>query len=1063
MLRWLPSYGSRRLRAPAPVRPRGRGAVRVLACAGALFVGGGGAAAAQGGGEAGAGGGGRIGPAAADAGEVPPLFGELRFRSIGPAVTGGRIDDIEAVPAHPATVYVAAATGGLWRTTNGGTTWAPVLDRAAVGVFGDVALAPSDPRVVWAGTGEQNNRQSTSWGAGVYRSTDGGDTWRFLGLEATHHIGRIGVDPADPDVAYVAAQGDLWAPSPERGVYRTTDGGRTWRKVLYVDTLTGATDVVVDPTDGRTVYAATYQRLRRAWGFNGGGPGGGIWKTTDGGEHWTRLTNGLPAGPLGRIGLAISAQRPGVVVARVEHASEGGVYRSEDGGASWTRVSRTNPRPSYYGGIWIDPTDAHRVYLLSTDAYVSDDGGRTFRTLPTAPTYDVGVHSDHHALWIDPAAADHLYLGGDGGLYESRDRGRTWRKINNFAIGQIYSVGTDGEDPYNVYVGLQDNHSWMGPSATRRWSGILNEDWKEIGFGDGMYQSPDPTSPRYVYSNSQDGGYTRVDATTGDILDIAPRAPAGEPGYRWDWDSPSLVDRFDPKTVYVGGNRLFTSHDRGLTWSRTPDLTQRIDRDTLSLMGVRGSAPMLSKNDGTESYGEITTIAQSPVRRGVLWVGTDDGNVQVSRDGGATWSEVSRNLPRAAIAGGVSTYIARITASATAPGAAWVAVDGHRHGDFHPYLFRTTDFGRTWTPRVRGLAEDGTVNDVVEDPDAPGLLFAGTERALYVSADTAAHWRRFGANLPPTIYEDLLIEPRSGDLVVATHGRSVFILDDASPLAEWSPDVATERAHLFSIRPATIFNYWKNTSYQGQAAYAGENPAFGALLTYYLGEAAPGARITVRDARGDVVRTMKVAGDAGVIHRVAWDLRRGVPIEQPPEPRSQALPAPAHPLGLRGPFVSPGRYQVTLEASGVRSTQSVVVRPDPLMPMLTQEDYAARERWSVGLLDLMKRVVDASVRTAALRAKLTALRDSLATGGAPPAAITTRLDSVTVLEDRLGVGSRFRGLSGEIVSLYTGVNGAAVQAGSLYPPTPWMVKRASELEEGVERVLGELEREEGRR
>ncbi len=991
---------------------------------------------------------------------VPPLLSELRLRSIGPAVTGGRIDDVEAVPGHPATVYVATATGGLWKTTNGGVTWRPLFDAQPVSTFGDVALAPSDANVVWVGTGEQNNRQSTSWGDGVYRSSDGGKTWTHAGLEGTRHIGRIVVDPNDPEVAFVAALGNLWKPSAERGVYRTRDGGRTWTKVLYVDTLTGAVDLAIDPRDGRTVYAATYQRLRRTWGYNGGGPGSGIWKTTDGGEHWTRLSNGLPEDPLGRIGLAISAQEPRVLVARIEHATRSGVYRSEDGGETWTRASELNPRPSYYGGIWIDPTDAQRIYVLSTDAYMSEDGGRSFHELPTAPTYDVGVHSDHHALWIDPGNSEHLFLAGDGGLYESWDRGATYRKLNNFAIAQIYSVGADDEDPYNVYIGLQDNHSWMGPSATRRWAGIINDDWKEIGFGDGMYQVVDPTSNRYVYSNSQDGSYTRVDARTGDILDIAPRAPDGGPGYRFEWTSPSMVDRFDAATVYVAGNRLFISHDRGGSWQPTEDLTKQIDRDTLTLMGVRGSQPMLSKNDGTESYGEITTMDQSPVERGVLWVGTDDGNIQLSRDGGRTWNEVGRNIPRAGTRLTRTTYISRVTASAAAPGVAYAALDAHRDGDFRPYVFRTTDFGRTWTSIAAGLPDDGSVNEIVEHPDNPALLFTGTEHALFVSLDTGAHWQRLGANLPTTLYDDLLIHPSANDLIVATHGRSVWILDDVAPLAEWTGDVATEKAHLFSIRPATLFQYWKNTSYRGQADWAGENPAYGAIVSYYLAEPAGQAKLVIRDTAGTVVRTLEAAGEAGIIHRVAWDLRHDLPFDMPAQEASAALPRPAQPLELRGPLVSPGTYRVTLEANGLTRTQTVEVRPDPLMPMLEASDYAARERFNVELLALMQKVDAALQRTSGLRTRLQALRDSLATRGAPPADVTTRLDSVTVLEDRLGAQARSRGLRGQILRLYGDLNGAAVQQGSLYPPTPQMLERKRTMEQSLERVMRDIERAE---
>jgi photosystem II stability/assembly factor-like uncharacterized protein len=989
---------------------------------------------------------------------VPPLYGELTLRSIGPAVTGGRIDDVEAVPGHPATVYVATATGGLWKSDNDATTWTPIFDQEPVSTFGVVALAPSNPDVIWAGTGEQNNRQSTSWGDGVYRSTDGGRTWTHLGLEGTLHIGRIVVDPRDADVAYVAAQGDLWAASPDRGVFKTTDGGRSWKKVLYVDTLTGATDLALDPQHPDVVYAATYQRLRRAWGFNGGGPGSGLWKSTDAGATWTRLTGGLPKGPMGRIGLTMSAQNPAILEARIEHATEGGIYRTEDGGRSWEHVNSLNPRPAYYGAITIDPTDASRVYVISEDAYVSEDGGRHFREIPTRPSYDVGVHSDHHAMWIDPANSEHFFLAGDGGLYETWDRGRTFTRHNNIPIAQLYALGVDGNTPYNIYMGLQDDHSWMGPSATRRWIGIINDDWKQIGFGDGTYQQPDPTNDRYVYSTADGGGWTRVDTHTGDILQIRPEAPAGEPPYRWDWDSPGLISPHDPRTIYLGANRLLISHDRGLTWQRTPDLTKHIDRDTLRLMGVTGSQPMLSKNDGTSSYGEITSIAESPVDANVLWVGTDDGNIQVSRDAGKTWTEVSRNVPRSAIAGGRTGYISRVTASHTGPGVAYVAVDDHRDGDFAPYVFKTSDFGAHWTALTGGLAPEGTVNDVIEHPSNPALLFLGTEHTLYVSINGGALWQRFGANLPTTLYEDLLIEPRSNDLVVGTHGRSVWILDDVAPLVEWSSDIATQRAHVFSIRPATLFQYRKTTSYRGHAAYAGSNPPFGAVISYYLAQAADSVSLVIRDATGATVRTLEAPGSAGVIHRIAWDLRHGLPFPEPEQPPSRALPVPPHPLGLRGPLVAPGTYTVSLEADGATAHASVLVQPDPDMPMLSDSDYAAREAFSMRLLNLMAETRSAVRRATELESALQMRRDSLTHAGRKaPRDLAADLDSVGAVLRDLGAPGRFGGLSGRVSALYGGINGSGAEQGSLYPPTPVAREEADRLEKQLTDALARLD------
>jgi len=966
------------------------------------------------------------------------LLRGLRFREIGPAVTGGRIHDVEALPNDPSTIYVATASGGLWKTINNGTTWTPIFDDQPVSTFGDVAIAPSNPNIVWAGTGEQNNRQSTSWGNGVYRSTDAGKTWTHLGLVETRHIGKVIVHPTNPDVAYVAALGNLWKPNPERGVFKTTDGGRTWAKVLYVDTLTGTVDLVMDPADPNTLYAATYQRLRRAWGFNGGGPGSGIHKSTDGGQTWRRLSSGLPAGDLGRIGLAIAASNPRVLNATVEHREQGGTYRSTDGGETWRRVNNLNPRPMYYSEIFIDPRDENRVYMLGTQSYVSEDGGATFRQLPTAPTYDVGVHADHHALWIDPNNTEHFLLGGDGGLYETWDRGATYDKIANLPIAQFYDIGLDMRDPYYVYGGLQDNHSWLGPTATRHWEGIFNDDWRQIGFGDGMYHQPDPTSHRYVYSNSNDGNFTRVDAETGDILDITPAPLPGEPAYRWEWNSPTLVSRHDPNVVYAGGNRLFISRDRGVSWERTEDLSRRIDRDTLRLMGVRGADITLSRHDGESSFSAISTIAESPLDRAVLWVGTDDGNVQVSRDAGKTWAEVSRNI-RGAPDG---AFVSRVVASRGAPGAAYVTFDAHRDGDFAPYVFRTEDFGRSWTPRMGGLPS-GSVNVIAEHKGNPRLLFLGTEHALYASNDAGASWVRFMPTLPTTLYDDIEIHPRDDDLVLGTHGRSIWILDHVTPLAEWSATVAAAPAHLFSIRPAVIFQYWKDTSYRAQGAYAGENPPFGAILDYYLSKAAQRATITVADASGRPVRRLEVARSPGVIHRVTWDLRH----EPPPslggggtEQASQALPRLAQPVGPRGPYVSPGTYTVTLEADGARSSQQVVVKGDPMMP-ITDAQYREREAFLVSVLELQRRVVELAER-AGVRGG----------GGFGPQPAPAPGDTLAALRNR--IGGVWRGLN----ALGSEMNGSGVRPGSLYPPTETQKRRKAELEEELSAVTAAWER-----
>jgi photosystem II stability/assembly factor-like uncharacterized protein len=940
----------------------------------------------------------------------------LQPRLIGPAVTGGRVHDIEAVPSNPSIVFVASASGGLWKSTNRGIDWKNVFADMPVSTFGDVAIAPSNPEVIYAGTGEQNNRQSSSWGNGVYRSDDGGETWRHLGLDETRHIGKVEVHPLNPDVVYVAALGNLWAPSTERGVFRSTDGGATWEKVLYIDEYTGAVDMVMDPSNPEILYAATYQRLRRTWGFNGGGPGSGIYKTTDGGDSWRELTNGIPEGDKGRIGLAISASDPNVLNALIEHADNAaqGTYRSQDGGETWERVNPLNGRPMYYSEIFIDPNDPDVVYELATTSYKSRDGGRTFQEIAVRPTYDVGVHADHHALWIDPNDSEHLFLGGDAGLHESYDGGVTFRKINNFPIAQFYAIGVDNRDPYWVYGGLQDNHSFMGPSQTRRWIGIVNDDWKQVGYGDGMYWQADPTSPRYTYGSSNDGTYFRLDAITGDMLDISPEPPVGEEEYRFDWTSPSLLSQHDPATFYVGGNRLFISHDRGESWTRTRDLSKGVDRDTVPLMGVMGGDITISPNDGTGSYGEAVVIGESPLDPQILWVGMDDGNLQVSRDGGATWTEVSGNVPALPY----GTYVSRITPSATAPGTAYAAFDGHRDGDFSPYLYRTRDFGASWESIVNGLPT-GSVNEIIEHPDNPNLLFVGTEHHLFASTDAGVTWARF-MNMPTTHYDDLLIHAREKDLVIATHGQSIWILDDTRPLAEWNADVAAASVHLFSVRKATIFSYWKDTSYRAQAEFAGENPVDGAIISYKLGPGGGDAVLRVTRRSGEVVREYDVPSEPG-LHRVNWDLRHPASPDAGPERWEGFAGEEYHRnMGNRGHFVSPGTYTLTLEARGTTAATTVEVRGDPEMP-LTQAQYQEREAFLSGIQELLQEFTDV-----------------LGAGGFGRGSRNADAPQ----EERLLQQHR-RNVQG----VYSSLNGGGVRQGSLYPPTETqkeMVKAARE-------------------
>jgi photosystem II stability/assembly factor-like uncharacterized protein len=932
------------------------------------------------------------GASAAPPSPAPPAASDtalegLQFRNIGPALMGGRIDDFAVQEDDPSVFYVATASGGLWKTTNHGTTFDPIFDDQSVSSIGDVTLAPSDPSILYVGTGEPNNRQSSSWGNGVYRSLDGGATWTHLGLTETHHIGRVVVSPRDPDVAYVAALGRLWGASKERGLYKTTDGGRTWTQSKAIDDDTGFVDVALDPLSPHILYAASYQRRRTPHGYNGGGPGSGLWKSGDAGATWKKLTSGLPRdGDIGRIGIAVYRRDPRIVYALVEHAKEGGIYRSDDRGETWKKQSDTNPRPSYYSKVHIDPNNDQRVWVLGAPLYYSEDGGRTFKT-------DRGqkIHGDYHAFWIDPRDSDHMLVGTDGGIHLTHDRGQTWDFVNTVALAQFYEVHFDMRQPYWVCGGLQDNGSWCGPSRTFFQQGIGNEDWYRVGGGDGFYTVVDPSDHNIVYVESQDGNVQRFDMRTSERRLIRPEPSDPQERYRFNWNSPILISPHDPATIYYGGNRLFGSKDRGDSWTlATPDLTHGAERDSLTIFG-KAAKDMLSRNDGVVHWGTITTLAESPLKAGVLWAGTDDGRLQVTKDGGATWSDVSPRVP------GVpkGTYVSRVEASRSGEGAAYVSFDGHRGNDFKPYVFRTEDYGQTWSAIASNLPVGGVVNVVRELPADANVLLAGTEHGLWVSTDRGGRWRRVRAKLPTVPVDDIRIHPRDQDLIVGTHGRGVFILDDATSVLKLDEGKDAD-LHLYAARTAVQYRIYGHKGNTGHKTFLAPNPPEGALLTYRL-KAKPGekdeVKVVIKDAAGEVVRELKGSKDMG-LNRVNWDLRHEPPVKPEPGAGGGGFFGPP-----RGPLVPPGAYTVTVSTGAFSANRPLTVQEDPRITIAE----ADRREWYEAARTAAKQWTraDALNKTLeSLQKQATALQDSWKKEDAtkPPEAVTA---AVKALADKV--------------------------------------------------------------
>jgi len=866
---------------------------------------------------------------------VPPeMLAGLQWRSIGPAATGGRIADlaVNQAPGQPTTLYVGTTTGGVFKSVNDGVSFAPVFDRAGGTMsIGAVAIAPSDPKVVWVGTGEADNRQSSSWGDGVYKSVNGGLSWTKMGLEETRHIGKIVVDPADPNVVWVAAVGHLWGSNAERGVFKTTDGGASWKKILYKDENTGAIDLAMDPRDPNVVFAAMYQRQRKGWGFNGGGPGSGIFRTTDGGASWTEIAGGLPRGDKGRIGLALSARDSRMVYAVVEAdpPGAGGVFRSANRGDNWEHLSSLNPRPMYYSRIYLDPKDSNRVYLMGSNRglWISDDAGRSFRDIYS------GVHSEDHSLWIDPENTNRLIVGGDGGVSISYDRGLSWLFRGNLPIGQFYNIAVNNSDPYLVCGGLQDNGNWCTPSASRMDYGVSFRDAFNIGGGDGMQTVFE--DDRTVLVSSQNGSTARVDLNNMERQIIGAVRPQdrSQPAYRWYWTAPLIASSFHVGTIYTGANVLFRSDDSGVNWRAvSPDLTGNVDREQLQMMGGLVPQRALSRHDGQANYSALTAIAESPLDPNLLYTGADDGTVQVTRDGGKKWVNLTGNLR--VLPPGLN--IGGIVASKYAAGRVYLTVDGHFDDDYHAYILVSEDYGKSWRRITEGLPET-SVHRLREHPTNPNVLVAGLEEGVFASFDRGEHWVTLDTNLPPVPVYDLVYQERDNALVLGTHGRGIWILDHAGPLAEISSDTLGSHGYLFATPPAHYRKIYVGQYWFGAGEFFAPNPPAGAAIAYYLPARASEVQVAIEDAAGRTIRTLRGPSQAG-INRMCWDLRRAGPMDMGPLPGNCGTAS-----GRLGPIVLPGTYKVTVTiGGGATLSGTVVVAPDPAFP-ISDADRMTRE------------------------------------------------------------------------------------------------------------------------
>jgi photosystem II stability/assembly factor-like uncharacterized protein len=1001
---------------------------------------------------------------------VAEQFEKLHFRSIGPAVTSGRISDLAVYEANPSIYYVGTAHGGLWKTVNNGATFTPQFQDMGLMSVGDVAVSQTNPDLVWLGSGEGNNRQSISWGDGIYKSTDGGKTFKNMGLRTSYHINRIVIDPSDNNIVFVAAQGALFGPGGERGVYRTTDGGATWKQVLKGDENTGANEVVMDPTNSKILYATMYQRQRSQCCFNGGGPGSGIWKSTDSGETWTRLTNGLPKVSLGRIGLDVYRKSPNILYASIQAeeaaggrgaggggggggfgggaaGGESGLYRSDDGGASWQKMNSVNPRPMYFSQVRVDPNNPDRVYMGGVGMQMTVDGGKTMETDAAQ-----AIHDDVHAIWIDPANSNHLMIGTDGGVGVSYDMSHAWIWLPNIPVATFYHVGFDLSYPFNVCGGEQDNYDWCGPSASRFRAGIRTDQWQTVQGGDGFVSIIDQRDWRIVYTESQDGNVTRHNRVTGESKNIRPSAdnttppPATGERYRWNWDTPVIFSPHDPGTLYVAAQRVFKSTDRGDTWTvLSPDLTTNPNRDEQVIMGVKDSEVRIQRNDGISSWPTIVSLAESPKQPGLYYTGTDDGVVSMTKDGGKNWENITARLPGFP----KGAWVSEVVPSRFDAGTVYVTVDAHRLNDYDTHIWVSNDFGATFRSLNANLKGEA-VKTLTEDQRNPDVLYIGAETGIFLTLDRGKSWARLKANFPTVRVDEITLHPRDNAMLVATHGRGIWILDHLEPIQECAAaQSAAADAKLFSIGPAL---QWKsmddrNDEFWGHQYFLGENPPYEAVVQYTLKKQANEVKLKITDALGKDVREVALTGNKlqPGIQTGCWDMRmEPIPVSAPagatgqagargggaapgapagrgargpvipgiPQPQPEPGYMPMNPCGgaaagargggaggfggaggNAGPYVAPGTYNVALMVDGKAiETKPIKIVADPEIQM-TDAQRKRHYDMQMDMHDMQRKGIEFQTALNSLFSQMSGVATKVKDSTAVPAAVKTQFEA----------------------------------------------------------------------